>query len=178
MGIANKRLRVRGLMLTIFFVGLVESTCADSMLYRFVPNESQVFQSGGIGGIGATYTIEGSLGLEVDFDANAASFVDVEATLLAESGLAVFDGASLDSFFNLTGAAGTVVNATTLAFTTDKSNSLIRTAIGFYVKNDSIDLVTMLFNPAYRILHHELGFNVTIDIRELKVEIKRVVRCK
>ena len=28
-----------------------------------------------------TYTIEGSFGLDVDFDANVASFVDVDATL-------------------------------------------------------------------------------------------------
>ena len=113
--IANNRLRVSQLMLAISLVVLATSASADTVSYEFVPGESEFVLMGGFVFLDETYTIEGSLGLDVDFDANVASFVDVDATLMNPSGIR--HGASLDSLLNMTGAAGTVVDATTLTFT-------------------------------------------------------------
>lgn len=113
--IANKRQLVSQLMLAIFLVVLVASASADTTFYEFVPDESEFVLMGGFAGLDESYTVEGSLGLDVDFDANVASFVDVNATLMNVSG--ILHGASLDSLLNMTRAAGTVVDATTFTFT-------------------------------------------------------------
>ena len=127
--IAHERLHVSQLALAISLLVLATSAFADTMFhgvdtmfYEFVPDESEFALMGGIASYDQTYTIEGSLGLDVDFDANVASFVDVDATLflLQNTGPNVsgfLHGESLDSVFNLTGATGTVIDATTFSFT-------------------------------------------------------------
>jgi hypothetical protein len=92
------------------------------MFYEFAPGESGFILTGGIAGINETYAVEGSLGVDVDFAANVASFVDVDASLMNVSG--ILHGASLDSLFNMTGAVGTVVDSTTLAFTSVDNQGL------------------------------------------------------
>ena len=115
MEIADKRSVVLQLLLAISLIVLVSPASADTTSYEFVPGESEFVLMGGIASLDETYTVEGSLGLDVDFDTSVASFVDVNATLM--NPLGIRHGASLDSLLNLTGAAGTVVDATKLAFT-------------------------------------------------------------
>jgi hypothetical protein len=119
--VANKKLRVPVPMLVIYLVVLTTSAHADNiffepdtMSYDFVPGQSEFSLMGGIFHFDETYTIEGSFGLNVDFDANVASFVDVDAALMNPGGIR--HDTSLDSLLNLTGASGTVVDATTLTF--------------------------------------------------------------
>jgi len=49
-------------------------------IYEFVPDQSEVIKSGGFWGRRYTYSIEGQFQLTVDYDADAASFDQVNAT--------------------------------------------------------------------------------------------------
>jgi hypothetical protein len=55
--------------------------------YEFVPDESESVLAGCIAGLDETDTVEGSLGLDVDLDAELASFVVVNATQMNPSEL-------------------------------------------------------------------------------------------
>jgi hypothetical protein len=93
--------------------GIGISIC-ETTSYEFVRVQSEFVLLGGIAGLDEAYAVEGSLGLDLDFDADIASLVEANATLMNPSGFS--HGASLDFFHNLTGAAAPVVGPTTLAF--------------------------------------------------------------
>ena len=111
----SKTLLVRQAMLVLSVIAIATSVSAETTTYTFVAEESQFGLTGGIAGLDEKYVVEGSFELNVDFVANVASFVDVDATLTNASG--ILHGASLDSLLNMEAAAGTVVDMTTLAFT-------------------------------------------------------------
>ena len=68
-------------------------------VYRFIPIESIVTQTGGFAGINELYDVSGSLALQVDGDMGVARFVDVDALLSPESGF--LPTTSLGTLFNM-----------------------------------------------------------------------------
>lgn len=81
--------------------------------YVFVPGQSTVVQTGGFAGIEETHTIEGQFQLTVDFDANIASFDQVDATLSESVYLPTQD---LGELFQMTELVSTDVNETAIDF--------------------------------------------------------------
>jgi hypothetical protein len=77
----------------------------QTTVYRFIPEESIVTQTGGFAGINEMYQVTGSLALQVDLEMGVARFVDVDATLSPESGF--LPTSSLGTLFNLEGLQST-----------------------------------------------------------------------
>ncbi len=87
---------------------------AETMIYSFLPDQSEVIVTGGLAGVYETYSVVGQLQLTVDSDAGVASFDYVDATL---DGLTPLSTSSLDELFNMSGLNGSVVSETRIDFT-------------------------------------------------------------
>ena len=100
---------------------------AETSVYVFDTDQSNVVKTGGFAGVHITYKITGHFQLSVDSDAQTASFELVDANLADETGVEY--GRSLDEAFNMTGLAGTVIDETTIEFegkTADGTESDVR----------------------------------------------------
>jgi hypothetical protein len=87
-----------------------------SKTYVFVPDQSTVVQTGGIADINETHTISGMFWLHVDFDANTASFDQVDANLSESIYLPT---QSLGELFEMYDLNSTEVNETAIKFEDD-----------------------------------------------------------
>jgi len=87
---------------------------AQTKSYVFVPEQSTIIQSGGIGGLRWTYQVQGRFLLQVDLEAKFACFVQVEA----EFG----DGQSLGRTFHMTELRCTDVNESMIRFELHRSS--------------------------------------------------------
>ena len=107
------RVRIVPLLIAVCLVGVAAS--AQTSTYVFVPEQSQVVQTGGIASVHWTYTIRGQFQLAVDPNAGSASFGRVDANATDDSPFKrTLDP---DHVFNMTSLVGVVVGDTTIKFT-------------------------------------------------------------
>jgi len=114
-------LLVAVLLLAAPFMEVARGTPVTT-IYEFVPDQSEVIKSGGFFGRRYTYSIEGQFQLIVDYDADAASFDQVNATtsepvwyLDVESGYYT-PTQSLNVLFHMTELKSTYVSDTQIDF--------------------------------------------------------------
>ncbi len=93
----------------------------ETTLYRFVPKESTVVQSGGIAGIRRVYDVRGGFGLRVNHKMGVARFVDVDAVLVPQDRLGTEDTPdverqSLGDLFNMENLKSTSVSEEGIRF--------------------------------------------------------------
>ncbi|MBN2589312.1 MAG: hypothetical protein JXA96_05595 [Sedimentisphaerales bacterium] len=124
----SRILRIRKNWLILLFVlfTLVVHANANTSIYIFEPNQSNIVQTGGIAGVHNTYSVTGSFCLEIDPNAGIAAFiyafgnaVDINSP---ESEL------DPNEVFKMTSLAGTVIDSNTIYFSgmaTDDSEILI-----------------------------------------------------
>jgi The GLUG motif len=91
-----------------------EMDTAQTSLYVFAPDQSQIVQTGGIAGVNWTHAVEGQFQLSIDSEAQTASFdlFDASATANEQPGQ-VLDP---NTTFNATGLSGGVIDANTIEF--------------------------------------------------------------
>ncbi|MFC1765154.1 formylglycine-generating enzyme family protein [Planctomycetota bacterium] len=100
--------------------------------YVFLPDQSNVVQTGGFAGVHETYPIQGQFHLVVDANADVASFAAADANLLNPTGFLPTE--SLGELFNITNLEGTVVGDTLIEFrgkTADDTNTNISLKLTF-----------------------------------------------
>ncbi len=79
----SQLLRTISLIITICLVNI--SAQGQTTQYIFLPDQSTLVQTGGIGGVQWTYTVEGEFLLTVDYQAGTASFTQVDANAIDDS---------------------------------------------------------------------------------------------
>ncbi len=88
--------------------GIIRST------YTFDADQSIVIQTGGIAGVHEVYSVEGWFELTLGPAEGAASFSQVDANLISDTGVPYIT--SLGALFNMTELVGTVVSESTIEF--------------------------------------------------------------
>lgn len=122
-----------------------EGLAAVANSYMFMSDQSTVVQTGGIGGIHETHTIEGYFVLTVDFDANVAWFERVDANL-SES--VYLPTQSLGELFQMTELVSTEVNETAIEFEdTNPPLGGVDIHIRVTFEDDSVHLIGQRFEP-------------------------------
>ena len=98
---------VAGIVGVAILVGLVGSATAEAITntYQFSPDQSSVHQTGGVGGISETYSIQGFFQITHDYETLTASFDQVDATLTGSGYLNEYD---LGTLFYMTELDGHV----------------------------------------------------------------------
>ena len=90
--------------------------------YRFLPDQSTLVQTGGFAGVHWTYIVEGQFVLDVDLDAETASFLQVDANAVdTDNPDRVLD---LDTTMNLTGLTGIIDPDGVILFTGKAANEV------------------------------------------------------
>ncbi|MDT8299957.1 MAG: rhodanese-like domain-containing protein [Sedimentisphaerales bacterium] len=96
----------------------IDSETADSAetnTYVFLPDQSTVFQTGGIAGVHETYPVQGQFQLKVDVNSTVAAFGFVDAFLL--SPVSSSPPQNLGELFNMAILVGEVLDDRTISFT-------------------------------------------------------------
>ncbi|MGB2863989.1 MAG: GLUG motif-containing protein [Sedimentisphaerales bacterium] len=119
-------------LILLVFCAISQHAEAETSIYVFGPDQSNIVKTGGFAGVHETYTVTGQFQLTVDSDAGVASFETVDANLANDTGLVY--GRNIDEIFNMTALAGTILDETTIQFegkTADGTESDVRLNISF-----------------------------------------------
>ena len=120
---------MRALIIVTVTLVLTTAASGETSTYVFVPDQSELVQTGGIASVHWTYSVEGHFELTIDPNAGTASFTRVDANATDDSPFK----RTLDPnhVFNMTSLVGTVLEDATINFTgkaSDGSDILITVA--------------------------------------------------
>lgn len=142
----SRLVRLALLFLAVLVIGSPGATGAgETSIYVFVPEQSQIAQTGGIAGVNWSYALEGQFQISTDLEAGTARF-DTFDTLGTATDRPdhVLDP---NSVFNATGLSGVLIDANTVefgGFAPDGSDVLITLAL----EADSAHLTGRTVPPA------------------------------
>ena len=106
--------------------------------FLFVPDQSTLVQTGGFAGVHWTYALEGQFVLDVDLEAGAASFLQVDANAVdTDNPDRVLD---LDTTLNLTGLTGTTGDDGIILFAGEAHNE-VTVNVQLTLEGDLVHLV-------------------------------------